>query len=59
MDLFLAYPSSHPVVKDVNSPEDIDQLFDSVETSKGAAILRMMEYEIGPYDVYLGLKVRY
>lgn len=33
-------------------------MFDIVEVSKGAAILRMMEYEIGPIDIYIGLTVR-
>lgn len=51
-----AFPSSHPVIKEVDSIEEIDQLFDNVETSKGAAILRMIEYEIGSNDLYVGLK---
>jgi aminopeptidase N len=41
------YPSSHPVIKDLYSFYDIEQLFDTVETSKVAAIFRMVEYEIG------------
>ena len=45
------------MIKQVNSPMEIDELFDDVESSKGAAILRMMEYEIGSYDFMLGLKV--
>jgi aminopeptidase N len=46
------YPSSHPVIKEnLNSPYEIEQLFDDVETSKVAAILRMVEYEIGDYAV--------
>lgn len=45
------------MIKNVNSPEEIDQLFDVVETSKGAAILRMMENEIGTFDMILGIIV--
>lgn len=41
------YPSSHPVVKPIYQFYDIEQLFDSVETTKVASILRMIEYEIG------------
>jgi aminopeptidase N len=54
----IAYPSSHPVIKNVETPEEIDQLFDVVETSKGAAVFRMMEYEIGEYDLLLGIIVK-
>ncbi len=41
------YPSSHPVIKPINNVYDIEEAFDSVETAKVAAILRMVEYEIG------------
>jgi hypothetical protein len=41
------YPSSHPVIKPINNVYDIEEAFDSVETAKVAAILRMIEYEIG------------
>ena len=40
-----AYPSSHPVIKDIESPYEIEEYFDSVERSKAAAIFRMMEEE--------------
>lgn len=39
------YPSSHPVVKQVNSPYEIEEYFDRVERSKVAAVLRMIEDE--------------
>ena len=45
--MFSAYPSSHPIIKPIYFYYDIEQLFDSVETAKVAAILRMVEYEIG------------
>jgi len=53
----VAYPSTHPIIKDVNSPFEIDQLFDSVESSKATAILRMMEYEVGENEFKLALIV--
>lgn len=41
----------------MNSPFEIDQLFDSVESSKATAILRMMEYEVGENEFKLALIV--
>lgn len=41
------YPSSHPVIKPIFDIYDIYALYDDVETSKVAAILRMVENEIG------------
>ena len=52
------YPSSHPVYKDLNDPYEIEQLFDNIERSKAAAILRMIEIEIGETDFFNGLVVR-
>ncbi|CAF0970213.1 unnamed protein product [Brachionus calyciflorus] len=40
-----AFPSSHPVIKNINTPFEIEEYFDSVERSKTAAIFRMMEEE--------------
>lgn len=39
-----AMSTSHPIVKSVNSATQIDELFDSIETTKATAILRMAEY---------------
>ena len=36
--------TSHPILKSVNTPAEIDQLFDSIETTKATAILRMADY---------------
>ena len=36
--------TSHPVIKSVNSAAEIDELFDSIETTKATAILRMADY---------------
>lgn len=36
--------TSHPIIKSVNSPADIAELFDSIETTKATAILRMADY---------------
>jgi aminopeptidase N len=38
-----AYPSSHPVEKNVSSPYEIEEYFDEVESTKAAAIIRMAE----------------
>jgi aminopeptidase N len=58
LKLFLAYPSSHPVVKPIYFFYDIEQLFDDVESSKVAAILRMVEYEIGSDEMWNVIGVR-
>jgi hypothetical protein len=36
--------TSHPVIKSVNSAAEIDELYDSIETTKATAILRMADY---------------
>ena len=36
--------TSHPIRKSVNSAEQIDELFDNIETTKATAILRMADY---------------
>uniref|UniRef100_A0ABM5GJS6 Aminopeptidase n=1 Tax=Pogona vitticeps TaxID=103695 RepID=A0ABM5GJS6_9SAUR len=40
--------SSHPIVVDVSTPDEITSVFDSVSYSKGASILRMLEDWISP-----------
>ena len=54
----LGYPCSPPVSKPVNSPYEIEQLFDDVERSKGAAILRMMELEVGEAVFFKAVQVK-
>ena len=39
------YPSSHPIQKPINNPYEIEEYFDNIETSKTAAVLRMLEDE--------------
>ncbi|CAF3461054.1 unnamed protein product [Rotaria sp. Silwood1] len=36
--------TSHPILKPVNSPAQINELFDSIETTKATAILKMADY---------------
>ncbi|CAF2968141.1 unnamed protein product [Rotaria sp. Silwood2] len=36
--------TSHPILKPVNSPAQINELFDSIETTKATAILRMADH---------------
>lgn len=40
------YPSSHPIYKPISNPYEIEEYFDDIESSKGAAILRMVEEEL-------------
>ncbi|XP_076831506.1 glutamyl aminopeptidase isoform X2 [Brachyhypopomus gauderio] len=39
--------SSHPVIVEVSTPAEITSVFDAISYSKGASILRMLEYWIG------------
>jgi aminopeptidase N len=45
------------VIKPIYYFYDIEQLFDDVETSKVAAVLRMIEYEIGDFALWRALTV--
>jgi len=42
--------SSHPIYKQVNSAAEIDELFDSIETTKAEAIFRMADSYIEQID---------
>lgn len=53
-----AYPSSHPVIKDIDSPYEIEEYFDSVERAKAAAVFRMMEEETSK-DKFLDAIITY
>ncbi len=52
------YPSSHPVNKTLDDPYEIEQYFDYVERTKAAAILRMIEYEVGDAEFINAIIVR-
>lgn len=47
--------SSHPIIVDVNRPEEITEVFDSIPYSKGASILRMLNDFIGEQSFREGL----
>ncbi|XP_030848825.1 aminopeptidase N-like [Strongylocentrotus purpuratus] len=47
-----ALGTSHPVQVAVNSPDEINEIFDSISYSKGASILRMLNDILGE-DVFL------
>ena len=55
--IHIAYPSSHPVVKLVDSVQEIEQLVDGVESAKVASILRMVESEIGEIAMWNAIGV--
>lgn len=38
------YKSSHPISVEVNHPNEIDEIFDSISYEKGASIIRMMDH---------------
>lgn len=47
---------SHALTHDVNSPDEISERFDSISYSKGAAIIRMVQYTIGNDKFIAALK---
>lgn len=51
------YPSSHPIQKPITNPYEIEEYFDSIETTKTASILRMIENEFSVYQMFLAINV--
>ncbi|XP_046566064.1 glutamyl aminopeptidase-like [Haliotis rubra] len=47
--------TSHPVYVDVESPEEIDQIFDSISYNKGGSVIRMLKFFIGAGTFQRGL----
>jgi tricorn protease interacting factor F2/3 len=47
--------STHPIEVEVNSPDEIDQLFDDISYSKGASIIRMIEDYVGAAAFQAGI----
>lgn len=47
--------SSHPIVVDVDTPDQINAVFDTIAYSKGASVIRMMENFMGDKDFQLGI----
>jgi tricorn protease interacting factor F2/3 len=48
--------ATHPIHVDVNSPSEIDSIFDSISYQKGSAVLRMLEDFVTPEVFRDGLK---
>ena len=51
------YEASHPIVANVTYPAEIDNLFDGITISKGAAVVRMMESIVGVPNLQIALRV--
>ncbi|KAJ8022253.1 Glutamyl aminopeptidase [Holothuria leucospilota] len=49
--------SSHPIVVDVNRPEEIIEVFDTIPYSKGASVIRMLNDFIGDKSFQEGLTI--
>lgn len=61
-DLYYVYEldqivSSHPIVVEVNNPDEINQIFDAISYSKGASVIRMMNDILGEEDFREGLNI--
>jgi puromycin-sensitive aminopeptidase len=50
--------NTHPIEAEIKTPDDINELFDAISYSKGAAIIRMLEQFLGEETFRQGL-VRY
>ncbi|PIK40302.1 Glutamyl aminopeptidase [Apostichopus japonicus] len=48
--------SSHPIIIDVNRPEEISEVFDSISYSKGASVIRMLNDFMGEESFKEGLQ---
>ncbi|MEM4372050.1 MAG: M1 family metallopeptidase, partial [Metallosphaera sp.] len=48
-------PTTHPIETKVNSPEEVEQIFDDISYGKGASILRMIESYIGKDEFRRGI----
>ncbi len=47
--------ASHPIVVNVNTPDQITSVFDVISYCKGASVIRMMESFLGPEVFRLGI----
>jgi glutamyl aminopeptidase len=47
--------SSHPIVVDVDTPDQITSVFDVISYSKGASVIRMLETFMGPEEFRKGI----
>jgi aminopeptidase N len=52
-----AFESSHPVVAEVNTPAEINSVFDSITYDKGSSLIRMLEATVGEENFRVGLNV--
>ncbi|CAM1298657.1 ENPEP (predicted) [Pycnogonum litorale] len=48
--------SSHPIIQPVHHPDQINEIFDRIAYSKGASVLRMLEFFLGPDDFRKGVQ---
>ncbi|XP_076453772.1 glutamyl aminopeptidase-like [Babylonia areolata] len=49
--------SSHPIVVPVNSPSEINEVFDAISYSKGASVIRMMKSIMGKEKFFKGVSI--
>ncbi|KAJ3311847.1 Aminopeptidase 2 mitochondrial [Boothiomyces sp. JEL0838] len=49
--------SSHPIEVEVNTPKDIDQIFDGISYAKGASVIRLISSYLGPEVFMNGVRI--
>jgi glutamyl aminopeptidase len=47
---------SHPIVVNVDTPDQINSVFDTISYSKGSSVIRMLESFMGSDDFKVGVK---
>ncbi|MBS3083644.1 M1 family metallopeptidase [Candidatus Pacearchaeota archaeon] len=47
--------TTHPIEVEVNSPEEIEEIFDEISYQKGGSVLRMLESHIGEESFRIGV----
>jgi aminopeptidase N len=52
------YESSHPLQVKLETTSEIISVYDKITSSKGAAVMRMVESVVGPTQFKTGLKVK-
>lgn len=48
--------TAHPLTKEVNTPEEIDEIFSTITYQKGASVIRMAEHLMGREKFIAGLR---
>lgn len=51
-----AVPDTHALSNEVNTPDEIGVMFDTITYNKGASVIRMLEHTLGHANFIYGLR---